>query len=146
MAALDGGFGAIRDADEEVRGQFETEAVSILVFSSVSVASTTPSGARGMVQLCLRGALACHSHALCRCGVRELPPPLSSQVRASVATKLGACETLSVVRYRTQVVAGTNFKVHAKVDGKEVIITAFRPLPHAGTGIEVKEVVEGTEL
>ncbi|KAA0158437.1 hypothetical protein FNF27_02933 [Cafeteria roenbergensis] len=91
MAA--GGMSAIREADAEVKGQFETDAV-----------------------------------------------------KAAVAAKLGACEALEVQRYRTQVVAGTNFKVHAKVDGKDVIITAFRPLPHTGEALSVSDVVEGSDL
>jgi len=63
-----------------------------------------------------------------------------------VAAKAGACETLEVVRYRTQVVAGTNFEIHAKVDGKDMKISAFRPLPHAGSGIEIKSVVPGSDI
>ena len=74
---------------------------------------------------------------------RPRAPP---QVKAAVAAKLGACEALEVQRYRTQVVAGTNFKVHAKVDGKDVIITAFRPLPHTGEALSVSDVVEGSDL
>ncbi|CAE7317413.1 unnamed protein product, partial [Symbiodinium sp. KB8] len=70
----------------------------------------------------------------------------ASFVKAAVAAKLGACEALEVQRYRTQVVAGTNFKVHAKVDGKDVIITAFRPLPHTGEALSVSDVVEGSDL
>jgi hypothetical protein len=36
-------------------------------------------------------------------------------------------------------VAGLNFKLKATVNGdKAVVITAFRALPHAGGGVEVK--------
>jgi hypothetical protein len=69
------------------------------------------------------------------------------QVFEAVAEVVGSAVTeIDCVSYRTQVVAGTNFKVLAKVGEKSVVISAFRPLPHTGEPLKVNSVVEGTEL
>jgi len=65
------------------------------------------------------------------------------QVRAAVAAALGrgAVGALVVEAFRTQVVAGLNYRVLASVDGEPaVVITAFKPLPHTGAPLEVKAV------
>lgn len=197
MAA--GGMSAIREADAEVKGQFETDAVSgrqslarrvRRVRERSCCASPRSlsrqchnSGRRGPGPLQDPGSRAFARWGWGRaCGagnrtrlpavveaspriapqavfpldssrpsplrrvLRRLPPERPPQVKVAVAAKLGACESIEVQRYRTQVVAGTNFKVHAKVDGKDVIITAFRPLPHTGEALSVSAVVEGSDL
>lgn len=72
---------------------------------------------------------------------------LPLQVFEAVAEAIGTAVTeLDCVSFRTQVVAGTNFKLLAKAGDKMVIISAFRPLPHTGEPLKVNSVVEGTEL
>jgi hypothetical protein len=70
-----------------------------------------------------------------------------TQIRELIAEKLGgSCMELVVKRYRTQVVAGVNFKVHATADGKDIVFKAFRPLPHTGESMSVSSAEYGSEL
>lgn len=71
----------------------------------------------------------------------SLPPSDWKQFKAAVGAKLGEpVESIEVEEYHTQVVAGVNYKVVAKVQGKRVVIGAFKPLPHTGNAVEVKTV------
>ena len=75
------------------------------------------------------------------------PGGLPLQIREILAEKLGgSCRELVVKRYRTQVVAGVNFKVHALADGKDVVFKAFRPLPHTGEAMSISEAAFSAEL
>jgi len=52
-----------------------------------------------------------------------------------------------VVAFKSQVVAGTNFKLKISVgDGEYVHLKVFRSLPYAGSQLEVKEVTTGQSL
>lgn len=77
-------------------------------------------------------------------------PPLlpHPQVLAAVAAALGKpVASLTVESYRTQVVAGLNYRVLCRTDGGEAVVaTAFKPLPHTGAPLEVKGAVAGGEL
>eukprot|EP01138_Halocafeteria_seosinensis_P002286 gb/GECG01002340.1/.p1 GENE.gb/GECG01002340.1/~~gb/GECG01002340.1/.p1 ORF type:complete len:104 (+),score=22.56 gb/GECG01002340.1/:1-312(+) len=66
----------------------------------------------------------------------------TDEMKRSVQEKLGKnVDKLEVVEYKTQVVAGTNFRVKARVnDAEHVAIHAFRALPHEGGNVEVKQV------
>jgi len=68
-----------------------------------------------------------------------------NEVRSEVETRLG--RTFGVWEphsYVTQVVAGTNYKVKVHVgDNTYVHIKYFRPLPHAGTALQLTEASEG---
>ena len=64
-----------------------------------------------------------------------------------MAAALGRSVTSLVVEaFRTQVVAGLNYKVKASVDGASVLISAFKPLPHTGTPLSITTVEAGGEL
>jgi len=72
-------------------------------------------------------------------------PPL--QALSGVSAALGrSVASLTVEAFRTQVVAGLNYKVKAAVDGASVIITAYKPLPHTGQPLTITAVAEGEEL
>merc|ERR1712137_202692 len=66
----------------------------------------------------------------------------TDEVKAAVASQLGkeSIDTLEVDEYSSQVVAGTNFKLKAKVDGAPHVVSAFRPLPHTGEPLKVTAV------
>ncbi len=52
-----------------------------------------------------------------------------------------------VVAFRSQVVAGTNFKLKISVGDEEYVhVRVFRSLPYAGSQLEVKEVTTGQRL
>lgn len=52
-----------------------------------------------------------------------------------------------VVKFRSQVVAGTNFNLKISVgDGEYVHVRVFRSLPYAGSTLEVKDVRAGQSL
>jgi hypothetical protein len=62
------------------------------------------------------------------------------KVKQSLGTALGTCVShVDVLSYRVQVVAGLNYKVNCKVDGKACHFQAFKPLPHTGLSVEIKE-------
>jgi hypothetical protein len=96
-------------------------------------------------------------------------PSRCAQARAAIGSKLGEEVTSFVITgYKTQVVrasllaraekeaplnttfrpppplppqvAGLKYKVAATVNGKAVVITAFKPLPHTGNPMEVQGV------
>ena len=70
------------------------------------------------------------------------------QVKARLAGLLGiAVETVETLAFQSQVVAGLNYKVHARINGSlDIIVTAFKPLPHLGAQLEIKTAVLGAAL
>ncbi|CAE7547072.1 Cstb, partial [Symbiodinium sp. KB8] len=60
-------------------------------------------------------------------------------VKASVAAAVGAesVDTFEIIEFKSQVVAGTNYELKAKVDGVAYNIKAFAPLPHTGEPISI---------
>lgn len=66
-------------------------------------------------------------------------------VKAKVEERTGrSFETFKAVKYHSQVVAGTNFKIKAQVGDSDFIhVKIFRPLPCYGTELELHDVEEG---
>ena len=64
--------------------------------------------------------------------------------QSDVAQKLNTeVSSLEGVSYKTQVVAGTNYMIKAKVNGdKEVEVKIHVPLPHTGKSSELMETNE----
>lgn len=55
--------------------------------------------------------------------------------------------TWEVVKFRSQVVAGTNFSLKIHVDNDEYVhVKVFRSLPYAGSQLTVKNVETGKSL
>ena len=53
----------------------------------------------------------------------------------------------NAISYKTQVVAGTNYKIKVQVgDTDYVHVTVFKPLPHTGAPLEVTKVEVGKTL
>lgn len=67
-------------------------------------------------------------------------------IKAAVKQSLGVSAShVKLISYRSQVVAGLNYIAHVSINGaSDVLVTAFRPLPHTGLPLEVKTVVYGT--
>ena len=56
-----------------------------------------------------------------------------------------AIASLAVQRLATQVVAGCNYRVHAKINGdKDYVFRAFKPLPHTGMPMELRSIEAGS--
>ena len=65
------------------------------------------------------------------------------KVRGEIEAKCGK-SIEDVHSYKSQVVAGTNFKVKVSVGGEEYIhVSIFEPLPHTGNPCEVQGVTLG---
>jgi|APCry1669189665_1035243.scaffolds.fasta_scaffold13285_2 Cystatin domain len=57
----------------------------------------------------------------------------TDSVKQALGNALGSTVSeVEVLTYKVQVVAGLNYKVHCKVDGKGCHFQAFKPLPHTG--------------
>jgi hypothetical protein len=156
---LCGGYSDVKPADADVQALFGSPEVRHLAALRDERAVTAQRSARASARLhpCMgtdavraplatRGGLAAHTWPL-----PPHPPSTSStttQALAAIGAALGKPVAALVVQaYRTQVVAGLNYRVQAALDGGEaVIVTAFKPLPHTGAPLEVKAVVAGEEL
>ena len=81
-----------------------------------------------------------------RCNVYLSQPTL--QILGDISRVYGkAVSSITIDSYKTQVVAGLNYRLKATTDaGESVIVLAFKPLPHTGNPIEIKSVDAGAEL
>jgi cystatin-A/B len=70
---------------------------------------------------------------------------LCEEIRSDTETKIG--KTFGIwepVCYKTQVVAGTNYRIKIRVSDNEFVhIKVHKPLPNTGNPCEVKEMTEG---
>lgn len=72
---------------------------------------------------------------------------IANSVRAKVEEDVGPLKTFEVVLFKTQVVAGTNYKLKVKVDDDVYFhLKVFKPLPCYGTENELHEVTPGVKL
>lgn len=73
---------------------------------------------------------------------------LANKLRPKVEQALG--KTYSVyepVSFKSQVVAGTNYKIKVKVDGEKYVhMVVFVPLPHTGNEPNLSSQTEGHSL
>lgn len=67
------------------------------------------------------------------------------QIKSDVESRTGASYSkFNPTLVKSQVVAGTNYKVKVEVDdGNYIHVTFFQPLPHTGAAAEVKDVETG---
>jgi cystatin-A/B len=70
---------------------------------------------------------------------------ICDDIRPQVENNLSkSFNTWEPVNFKTQVVAGTNYKVKVKVSDNEFIhVKVFKPLPHTGEALSLTEVTEG---
>jgi cystatin-A/B len=73
---------------------------------------------------------------------------VANSVKGKVENHLGLTfNTWEPVSYKTQVVAGTNYLVKVKVDDEKYVhVKVHKPLPHAGTDLQVMEATTGHSL
>lgn len=67
-----------------------------------------------------------------------------NEVKSHVENHLGKTfQTFEPVSYKTQVVAGTNYKVKVRTENDFIHIKVHKPLPHNGTQLSLMEATPG---